>query len=94
MSEKEQTIFENIDLCGAMKNTQITPYTFISKAYNSIKIGDYKTARLWIEHAEKFRSFFSDNLREGENFQSVLSMTMDFLLLVKNTYYPKERLHD
>ncbi|MBN2403355.1 MAG: hypothetical protein JXN64_13290 [Spirochaetes bacterium] len=83
MGETEKTIFEDIDIFGEMKNTQTTPYTFIRNTYNAIKCDQLITAKLWIEHAEKFRSFFKDNPREEENFQSVLLMANDYLLIIK-----------
>jgi len=84
MSGNERTIFaDDVDICGEMKNSQTTPYIFIRNAYNAVKSGEFLTAKLWIEHAEKFKGFFKDNPREAENFQSVVCMTLDFIWMVQ-----------
>jgi hypothetical protein len=86
MSENEKSIFEDIELCGAMKNTQITPYVFVSKAYNAMRLNDFTTAKLWIEHADRFKNYFDDNPREAENFVFVLRMAVDLLMIQREPF--------
>jgi hypothetical protein len=83
MIQKDQAIFEDIDIIGEMKNSQTTPYVFICNAYSAIKHKQFLTARLWIEHADKFRGYFKDSPGEAETFQSIICMAIDFLILTK-----------